>query len=47
MSRPLVDGAHAFYVPAYDVVQVPPPRAHFDRINWHRTPLHELRGASG
>ena len=25
-----------------DYVQVPPPQAYFEPINWHRTALHEL-----
>ena len=37
----------AFYVPAADYVQVPPPQAYFEPINWHRTALHELGHASG
>jgi antirestriction protein ArdC len=37
----------AFYVPAHDYVQVPPPQAYFEPINWHRTALHELGHASG
>jgi antirestriction protein ArdC len=28
-------------------VQVPPPQAYFEPINWHRTALHELGHASG
>ena len=37
----------AFYVPSLDYVQVPPPAAYFEPINWHRTALHELGHASG
>jgi antirestriction protein ArdC len=37
-----VGGDSAFYSPAYDYVQVPPPQAYFEPINWHRTALHEL-----
>jgi antirestriction protein ArdC len=37
-----IGGNRAFYVPAEDYVQVPPPAAYFDPINWHRTALHEL-----
>ena len=29
-------------MPAQDYVQVPPPQAYFEPINWHRTALHEL-----
>ena len=29
------------------IVQVPPPQAYFEPINWHRTALHELGHASG
>ncbi len=42
-----IGGNRAFYVPAHDYVQVPPPQAYFDPINWHRTALHELGHASG
>ena len=37
-----IGGSRAFYVPAHDYVQVPPPQAYFEPINWHRTALHEL-----
>ncbi|KRR25240.1 antirepressor [Bradyrhizobium lablabi] len=40
-------GNRAFYSPAEDFVQVPPPAAYFETINWHRTALHELGHASG
>ncbi|WP_445220110.1 ArdC family protein [Bradyrhizobium sp. Pa8] len=42
-----IGGERAFYVPAEDYVQVPPPQAYFEPINWHRTALHELAHASG
>jgi len=42
-----IGGNRAFYSPAYDYVQVPPPQAYFEPINWHRTALHELGHASG
>jgi antirestriction protein ArdC len=42
-----IGGNRAFYVPAHDYVQVPPPQAYFKPINWHRTALHELGHASG
>jgi antirestriction protein ArdC len=42
-----VGGNRAFYAPAEDYVQVPPPQAYFEPINWHRTALHELGHASG
>ncbi|OAF14587.1 ArdC family protein [Bradyrhizobium neotropicale] len=42
-----IGGNHAFYVPAEDYVQVPPPEAYFEPINWHRTALHEMGHASG
>lgn len=42
-----IGGDRAFYVPALDYVQVPPPAAYFEPINWHRTALHELGHASG
>ncbi|WP_426441601.1 ArdC family protein [Bradyrhizobium genosp. P] len=37
-----IGGSRAFYAPAEDYVQVPPPAAYFEPINWHRTALHEL-----
>jgi antirestriction protein ArdC len=42
-----IGGNRAFYVPAHDYVQVPPPQAYFEPINWHRTALHEVSHASG
>ena len=42
-----IGGERAFYVPALDYVQVPPPQAYFEAINWHRTALHELGHATG
>ncbi len=42
-----IGGDRAFYVPAHDSVQVPPPQAYFETINWHRTALHELGHATG
>jgi antirestriction protein ArdC len=42
-----IGGDRAFYMPAHDYVQVPPPQAYFEPINWHRTALHELGHASG
>ena len=42
-----IGGNRAFYVPAHDYVQVPPPQAYFEPINWHRTALHELGHATG
>jgi antirestriction protein ArdC len=42
-----IGGNRAFYRPAEDYVQVPPPAAYFEPINWHRTALHELGHASG
>jgi antirestriction protein ArdC len=42
-----IGGNKAFYVPALDYVQVPPPQAYFEPINWHRTALHELGHATG
>ncbi|MGE0723773.1 MAG: ArdC family protein [Alphaproteobacteria bacterium] len=42
-----IGGDRAFYAPAPDYVQVPPPQAHFEPINWHRTALHELGHATG
>ena len=42
-----IGGDRAFYAPSEDFVQVPPPAAFFEPINWHRTALHELAHASG
>lgn len=42
-----IGGDKAFYLPAQDVVYVPPPQAFFEPINWHRTALHECAHASG
>ena len=42
-----IGGNHAFFKPSEDYVQVPPPAAYFEPINWHRTALHELGHASG
>ncbi len=42
-----IGGNRAFYNPAHDYVQVPPPQAYFEPINWHRTALHEIGHASG
>lgn len=42
-----IGGDRAFYAPAHDYVQVPPPAAYFEPINWHRTALHELGHATG
>jgi antirestriction protein ArdC len=35
-------GAHAFYRPSDDTVQIPPQPAFFDQINYYRTLFHEL-----
>lgn len=42
-----IGGDRAYYSPAHDYVQVPPPQAFFEPINWHRTALHELGHATG
>ena len=42
-----IGGNRAFYVPSADYVQVPPPAAYVQPIDWHRTALHELGHASG
>jgi antirestriction protein ArdC len=42
-----IGGNRAFYCPPEDYVQLPPPAAFFEPINWHRTALHELAHASG
>ncbi|MBB4287242.1 ArdC family protein [Roseospira goensis] len=42
-----IGGNRAFYNPLHDFVQVPPPQAFYETLNWHRTALHELGHASG
>ena len=42
-----IGGNRAYYISSQDYVQVPPPAAFFEPINWHRTALHELGHASG
>jgi antirestriction protein ArdC len=42
-----IGGNRAYYISSEDYVQVPPPAAYFEPINWHRTALHELGHASG
>jgi antirestriction protein ArdC len=42
-----IGGNRAFYMPPADYVQVPPPQAYFEAIDWHRTALHELGHATG
>jgi len=42
-----IGGNKAFYVPSADYIQMPPPSAFFELIDWHRTVLHELVHYSG
>jgi len=42
-----IGGARAYYDPRLDYVQVPPPQAYFEPINWHRTAFHELAHSAG
>src|SRR5258707_13592900 len=42
-----IGGARAYYNTSGDFVQVPPPAAYFEPINWHRTAFHELAHWSG
>ena len=42
-----IGGARAYYDVGGDFVQVPPPQAYGEPINWHRTALHELGHWSG
>jgi antirestriction protein ArdC len=42
-----IGGNRAFYVRSADYIQVPPPAAFFEPINWHRTVCHELGHWSG
>jgi len=37
-----IGGDRAFYSGTGDFIQVPPPQAYFEPVNWHRTALHEL-----
>jgi antirestriction protein ArdC len=37
-----IGGARAYYNTTGDFVQVPPPAAYFEPINWHRTAFHEF-----
>lgn len=38
-----IGGSRAFYGPAQDYVQVPPPQAYFEPTNWHLTALGHAR----
>ena len=42
-----IGGNQAYYVPTADYIQVPPPAAYFEPINWHRTVFHELGHHTG
>jgi len=42
-----VGGDRAFYAVGPDYVQVPPPQAYYESLDWHRTALHELTHWSG
>jgi antirestriction protein ArdC len=42
-----IGGNRAYYDARYDYVQVPPPQAFFEPINFHRTALHEISHAVG
>ena len=42
-----IGGDRAFYVPSADYIQVPPPSAFFEPINFHRTVCHEFGHWSG
>jgi antirestriction protein ArdC len=42
-----IGGNRAYYDVRHDYVQVPPPQAFFEPINWHRTALHEVSHAAG
>ena len=37
-----IGGSRAYYSTTDDFIQVPPPQAYFELINWHRTAFHEL-----
>jgi antirestriction protein ArdC len=42
-----MDGDRAFYVPGPDYIQVPPPAAFSEPVNFHRTVFHECGPWSG
>lgn len=42
-----IGGAHAYYAPSLDYVQVPPQPAFGDQINYYRTAFHELSHWTG
>jgi len=42
-----IGGDRAFYAPAEDFVQLPPPGAFFDAVNFYSVALHELTHATG
>ena len=42
-----IGGDRAFYAVIGDFIQVPPPQAYFEPVNWHRMALHELGHWSG
>ncbi|MFP5511938.1 MAG: ArdC family protein [Alphaproteobacteria bacterium] len=42
-----VGGGRAFYSPTHDFLQLPPPEAFCEPINWHRTAFHELAHWTG
>ncbi|BCH21533.1 ArdC family protein [Mesorhizobium sp. L-8-3] len=42
-----IGGDRAYFDVLNNYVQVPPPQAYFEPINWHRTVLHEVGRASG
>ena len=42
-----IGGDRAFYSVIGDFIQVPPPQAYFEPVNWHRSALHELGHWSG
>ena len=42
-----IGGDRAYYAVGPDYIQVPPPEAFFEPVNWHRTALHECCHWSG
>ena len=42
-----IGGDRAYFDVLNNYVQVPPPQAYFEPINWHRAALHEVGHASG
>ena len=42
-----IGGDKAYYDVAGDYIRVPPPQAFYEKVNWHRTSVHELSHWTG